>query len=312
MDLSEAELQTVQTVTGPVSTDELGLALVHEHLLVDMYEPSLSSAGVLLDEQTAIEELVPFRDAGGRTVVEQTTIGLHPDWEGLRRISIASGVNVITGTGVYWHRFRPAWVDAMDEDALVMRFVSELSEGIGPNRIRAGLIGEIATGHREIDAVEATVFRAAAAAQAETGAPIATHAIFTGIGLDQLDLLEAAGAEPQSILIGHADTNPDARYHRSILDRGAWLGFDTIGQTDKATDDWRAERIVEYAALGFLGRILISSDVCKRPALVRNGGGGYAHVLLDFVPRLRERGLAPVDIETLLVTNPRRFFESGR
>lgn len=302
-------MRTVETVTGPVATTDLGVTLIHEHLLIDMYEVSLNAAGVLLDERAAVEELSLFRDAGGVTVVEQTTVGLHPDREGLRRISIATGVQVIAGTGVYWHRFRPAWVESLTEAELRERFVAELVEGVGPSRIRAGLIGEIATGHRAIDPVEARVLKAAALAQRETGAPIATHALFTRIGLDQLGILEAAGADPARVLIGHADTCPDESYHLAILERGAWLGFDTVGQDDKATDDWRADRVAAYAARGHLDRILISSDVCKRPALARNGGGGYATVLRDFVPLLRSRGLTPDDITRLLVVNPRRFFE---
>lgn len=302
-------MRTVETVTGPVATADLGVTLVHEHVLIDMYEVSLNSAGVLLDEGAAADELSLFREAGGVTVVDQTSVGLHPDWEGLRRISIATGVRLIAGAGVYWHRFRPAWVESLSEAELQARFVTELAEGVGPSGIRAGLIGELATGHRSIDPVEARVLRAAALAQRETGAPIATHALFTRIGLDQLDILEAAGADPTKVLIGHADTCPDESYHLAIIERGAWLGFDTIGQADKTTDDWRADRVAAYAARGHLDRILISSDVCKRPALARNGGGGYATVLRDFVPLLQTRGLTPDDIHRLLVVNPRRFFE---
>lgn len=300
---------TVETVTGPMTTADLGVTLIHEHLLIDMYEVSLNSAGVLLDERAAVEELSLFREAGGVTLVDQTTIGLNPDWQGLRRISLATGTRIIAGTGIYWHRFRPPWVESMSVEDLCARFVTELVNGVGPDSIKAGLIGEIATGHREIDPIEALVFQAAAAAQRATGAPIATHALFTRIGLAQLDLLETAGADPAKVVIGHADTCPDTSYHRTLLERRAWLGFDTIGQTDKATDDWRADRLAEYASLGYMDRILISSDVCKRPALVRNGGGGYAHVLHDFVPLLRARGFSADDVRQLLVENPRRFFE---
>jgi phosphotriesterase-related protein len=297
----------VQTVTGPVPADQLGVTLVHEHVLIDMYEASLNAAGVLLDERAAAEELLLFREAGGVTIVDQTTVGLHPDLGGLRRISVATGVRIIAGTGVYWRRFRPSWIELLSESELCSRFVSELTEGVGPDRVRAGLIGEVATGHRDIDAVEARVLRAAAKAQAETDRPIATHALFTRIGLDQLDLLEAAGADPERVLIGHADTCPDEGYHAALLERGAWLGFDTIGQDDKTSDDWRADRVADLAAKGHLDRLLISSDVCKRPALVRYGGGGYAHVLRGFVPRLQARGFGPGEIRQLLVDNPRRF-----
>lgn len=279
-------------------------------LVIDMYEVSLNSVGVLLDERAAAEELSLFREAGGFTVVDQTTVGLNPDWEARRRISLATGVRVIAGTGIYWHRFRPSWVESMSEADLCARFVEDLVDGVGSHRIKAGLIGEIATGHREIDPIEARVFRAAAGAQRATGAPIATHALFTRIGLDQLDVLEAAGADPARIVIGHADTCPDGSYHRTILERRAWLGFDTVGQTDKTSDEWRADRLAEYAALGHLDRILVSSAVCKRPALARNGGG-YAHVLRNFVPLLQARGFSADDVHRLLVENPRRFFEGG-
>ena len=54
-------------------------------------------------------------------------------------------------------------------------------------------------------------------------------------------------------------------------------------------------------------QILVSSDVCKRPALVAYGGTGYAHVLRQFVPRLEAKGFGKDQIRTLLVDNPRRF-----
>jgi predicted metal-dependent phosphotriesterase family hydrolase len=297
----------VQTVTGPVDAADLGRTLIHEHVLIDMYEASLNSAGVLLDEAMAIEELAAFRAAGGVTLVDQTTLGLHPDLEGLRRISLATGVRIIAGTGLYWHRFRPAWVDDLDEAALTERFVGELTEGTGPSRVRAGIIGEVATGHRSIDEVEARALRAAARASTATGVPVATHAIFTAIGLQQLDLLEEAGADPGRVLIGHGDTNPALDYHLAVLGRGAWLGFDTVGQTDKASDDWRADRLRDLVDRGHLDRILISSDVCKRPALKAFGGGGYAFLFEDFLPRLRARGFGERELDVLLVDNPRRY-----
>jgi predicted metal-dependent phosphotriesterase family hydrolase len=50
-------VRTVETVTGPVAASDLGVTLIHEHLLIDMYEVSLNAAGVLLDEHVAGEEL---------------------------------------------------------------------------------------------------------------------------------------------------------------------------------------------------------------------------------------------------------------
>jgi phosphotriesterase-related protein len=297
----------VQTVTGPVAPDDLGVTLAHEHVLIDMYEVSLNSLLILSDEALACDELRLFQAAGGTTIVDQTIVGLNPEPEALRRISSATGVRIVAGTGVYWRRFRPAWVDGMSVEELAARFVADLTVGIGTTDVRAGIIGEVATGHRDIDEVEERVLRAAAMAQARTGVPIATHAIYGRIGLRQLDLLVGSGASLDKVAIGHGDTNQDPGYHDEVLARGAWLGFDTIGQTDKVTDDWRADRIVQLAGAGHLDRLLVSSDVCKRPALARNGGGGYAHVLRSFVPLLRERGFGDREVDALLRDNPRRF-----
>jgi predicted metal-dependent phosphotriesterase family hydrolase len=298
---------TIQTVVGPTTSDSLGITLVHEHVLIDMYEVSMNAAGVLLDEDLATAELGLFRAAGGQTIVEQTTLGLNPDLEGLRRVSLATGVTIVAGVGIYWRRFRPPWVDAATDDALDRYFDEALVGGVGPSRIRAGIIGEIATGHRDIDAVEERVFQAAARAQRATGVAIATHALFTTVGLAQLDILEAAGADPTRVVIGHADTCRSTDYHDAILARGAWIAFDTIGQEDKDSDAWRVEQVVRLADRGFLNRVLISSDVCKRPALVQFGGSGYAHVLRDFASRLRARGFGDAELSQLLVHNPRRM-----
>ena len=87
--------------------------------------------------------------------------------------------------------------------------------------------------------------------------------------------------------------------------RGAWLAFDTIGQIDRASDAWRADRLAALADAGHLGRLLVSSDACKRPALTLFGGKGYAHVIDSILPVMRKRGFVDAEIDQLLVANPR-------
>ena len=78
LDGSMHAARAIQTGTGPIDAADLGLTLIHEHVFVDMYEASLNSAGVLLDEPMAADELARFRAVGGVTIVDQTTLGLHP------------------------------------------------------------------------------------------------------------------------------------------------------------------------------------------------------------------------------------------
>ena len=80
-------MKNVQTVTGPIPADQLGVILPHEHLIVDTYDVRRNSDGVLLDRAMMVNEVALYKKAGGHTIVEQTIYGLHPDPEGLRDIS---------------------------------------------------------------------------------------------------------------------------------------------------------------------------------------------------------------------------------
>ena len=136
--MSDSELTgKAQTVLGPVPAEELGIALTHEHLLVDLgstfsapddatsysfaYQP-VSTDNLwwvrynyggnkdnmeLLDEDTAIAEAARFRRAGGRSIVDATSVGIKRDPLGLARIARATGLNVIMGSGYYVHDYHP-------------------------------------------------------------------------------------------------------------------------------------------------------------------------------------------------------------
>ena len=57
--------------------------------------------------EDAISELQLFRQAGGQTVVDVSTVGIRLKTEELPRIARDSGVNVIAGTGFYFDAFVP-------------------------------------------------------------------------------------------------------------------------------------------------------------------------------------------------------------
>ena len=53
------------------------------------------------DMEVAESELRYFRDLGGVSIVETTSISIGRDLTRLRELSIATGLNVIAGTGFY-------------------------------------------------------------------------------------------------------------------------------------------------------------------------------------------------------------------
>ena len=300
--------KAIQTVTGEISPDALGFVLPHEHVFHDLYEITMNSHLILSDERVARAELQLFRDAGGGTLVDQTVHGLNPDPERLARVARDLGLNIIAGTGFYWEKFHPPWLESMSDRQIVNLLVKDLTEGFGTTGIRAGVLGEIGSHHRKISPAEERVFRAVAAAQREVGVPISTHALFTRIGMDQVRLLESAGADLDKVVIGHVDTTPDVDYHEELLRTGVWIAYDAIGQLDKQSDEHRADAVMELVKRGWQHRLLLSTDVGKRGALKSYGGGGYAFVIDSFIPLLRDRGADVGLIDTLTRHNPRELF----
>ena len=95
-----APLSSVMTVLGPVAPDELGLTLPHEHLFIDLLREYRSN-GLLNDAELAIRELELFRAAGGRTIVDCTSVGLARDPLRLRQVSQATDVRIVMGSSHY-------------------------------------------------------------------------------------------------------------------------------------------------------------------------------------------------------------------
>lgn len=301
-------MKNVQTVLGEISPEELGFTLPHEHVFHDIYEITLNSHMILSDPVVARHELTIFKERGGRTIVDQTVHGLNPEPEALCEVARDVGINIVAGTGFYWEKFHPSWLAGMSEPDIVRLLVSDLTRGFDGTDVRAGIIGEIGTNHRAISPAEERVLRACAIAQREAQVPISTHALFTRIGMEQARTLADAGADLDKVVIGHVDTTPDVDYHEELIQFGVWVAYDAIGQLDKQPDEQRADAIVELIRRGHRDRILLSTDVGKRGALRSYGGQGYDHVITNFLPLLRDRGVTGEDIQTLTVDNPRRLF----
>jgi predicted metal-dependent phosphotriesterase family hydrolase len=187
---------TVMTVTGPVEAAKLGVTLPHEHLFIDVLR-EYRGDGLLNDGALAIEEVAAYRAAGGRSIVDVTSVGLGRAPEALRRVSEATGVHIIMGSGHYREPYLDlARINRMTVDDLATEIVEDLEVGVDGSGIRAGIIGEIAC-DRWITAAEERCFRAAARAHRRTGATITTHAARWPVGIRQLDLLAEEGVDPR-------------------------------------------------------------------------------------------------------------------
>jgi phosphotriesterase-related protein len=193
--------------------------------------------------------------------------------------------------------------------------VDEIANGIGETDVRPGIIGEIGTSS-PIHSDEAKILRVAAGAQTRTGLAINVHvAIFQREALAALDILEAAGADLGRVVISHLDEQLDSAYHRAILQRGAYVEYDTFGSevyfdgegSAEPSDRERLNALIELLNAGWADRLLISHDVCTKMQLLKYGGLGYAHILRTIVPRLQRRGVDAAMVQKLMVDNPARL-----
>jgi phosphotriesterase-related protein len=352
------EVMTLEamTVLGPVDVNELGLTLPHEHIMFNssvwVVEPAdpwkieisqrpvtMASVGelrrdpmicrdnlVLEDEDVALREIGMFKDAGGSTIVDVSSVGLRGDVERIRRLSERSGLNIIVATGCYVADSYPPHIAGQDIDQLTEWMISELTVGIDGTGIRAGIIGELGVSEGGANPQEEKVLRAAAAAQVQTGAPITIHNAIPHErqGFRVLRTLEAGGADLSRVIMGHMTQSvPDSAYHRALADTGAALEFDRFG-AELYNDSWGgknyceqrdAEVVVEIADLirkGYGDRILMSHDVGFKVQLSSYGGLGYAHIPRRVVRYLTNLEVSDEDIRQMTVLNPARLLGNDR
>jgi len=341
-----------QTVLGIVDAEDLGVTLPHEHLLVDMsayfvepteasqrslaYEPmkveNLSWMQVnlmnhaddikLTDETLAIKEALHYKYAGGDTIVEMSNIGLNRDPLGLARISRATGLNIVMGSGYYIGLSHPPEVASKTEDEIAEEIIQDIVVGVGDTGVHAGIIGEIGC-NVPLEDGERKVLRASAIAQQRTGAAINIHPGRSDDAvLESIEILAEAGGNLRRTIISHCDHSGFSRdaYHK-LADAGCYIEFDTFGYPaiplpasfipgggllDMPSEVWRIMEIKYLIDEGYLNNILISQDICMKHRYVTYGGHGYAHILRNVVPWMRRGGISDEQIHTIMVDNPRR------
>jgi predicted metal-dependent phosphotriesterase family hydrolase len=299
----------ITTVKGSISPDEAGFTLCHEHLLCDLWPLFPSYDNILDDENLAVEELQLFKEAGGVTLVDCTSIGLGRNPEALGRISEATGVHIIMGTGWYREEVYPPAIYEQSTNELAAFMVKEIRQGVAGTGIRAGMIGEIGTERYHITPAQERVFRAAARAQRKTGVSIWTHTTHFGeLALEQIELLREEGVSTDRIVISHLGDRLQSDRFEAIAKEGVYLSIDNIGYAGEGypDDDARARNILKLIAAGHLERIMLSLDICTKSHLRAYRGKGYAYLQQSFLPRLTALGATEEQVYFLTKANPKR------
>lgn len=349
---SEAHIGSgkVMTVRGVIPVTDMGITLPHEHILNDCRcwwnrpteadRQHLAEAPVhmgiigelrvdpfvnldnctLDDEPLAVQELQAFRKVGGATVVDPTCRGIGRAPEALARISKATGLHIIMGSGYYLETSHPPGFRQLSIDDIADEIVAEAHDGVGGTGTKIGLIGEIGVSG-DFTKEEEKSLRGAARAQQRTQLPLMVHLpAWFRHAHRVLDIVSEEGGNMRHTVLCHMNpSGRDLQYQTSLAARGAFIEYDMIGmdywyadqQVQCPSDEDSARAIAALIAAGHVGRLLLSQDVFLKMMLSHYGGFGYAYVLKHFVPRLKRHGVPQAAITAMLVDNPRNIFHAA-
>lgn len=251
----------LQTVTGPVAREDMGLTLPHEHLFNDLSSvvdaPCYPFSQRLVDKKVTAEiqwalkhdpyccadnmdrkpiedvifEINNFISLGGRTIVDATgSESIGRDAQALREVALKTGLNIVASSGPYLEKFESQRIHKT-VDELAATIDKELNQGIGDTDIRAGMIGEIGVSPTFTEA-EHNSLRAASLAQINNP-HVAMNIHMPGWlrrGDEVLDIvLGEMGVSPNKVSLAHSDpSGKDVAYQRKMLDKGVWLEFDMM------------------------------------------------------------------------------------
>jgi phosphotriesterase-related protein len=307
----------VRTLTGDVPPTSLGRTLIHEHLSVDWGE-MLGRPKVLDFEYDAMADrmvgkLQAASAAGIGAMVECTPIGCGRYLDLFKDVAKRSPVKIIGSTGFFHESWCPMHPIArvMDIEMMADLFSREITEGMGDTLIKAGMI-KCATGEGRISEKEAQVLRAAARAHQATGCPIITHTT-NGMGLEQLDIFESEGVQPEEVIVSHIGFEKDPLdYSERMLRRGANISFDRIGMKAFFEDEHWVEIVGHALKKGYVRQTMISHDAAVSVygleiASGKNVFDDYTYIPRIFLPKLQaEAGVTDEQISILLEENPQR------
>ncbi len=319
-------MATVQSVTGPIDADELGLTLIHEHFYsadeaVSAQWPHVRDRE--LEHRLALESAEAVKGHGVRTVVEPTAMQLGRDIGLLRGLSEETGLQIVACTGIYTYDHLPQFLLNRDADFIAGLFAHDLEQGIQGTEVRAAFIKCAADEPGLTENVE-KVHRAAARASLATGAPIMAHSRpASGTGPRQVEIFLEEGVAPEKVQIAHTGDSDDLDYIEGLLDAGVYIGMDRYGLSIFLSTEQRNATVIELLGRGHAERMFISQDF---DIPIANGLDWYPPEVVEqlqaagavddwsmtmvfekVIPALKQAGMTDDQLETMMVANPKRW-----
>ncbi len=302
----------VQTVTGPLPASEMGLTLIHEHVLVDFIGAEQITPN-RWDRAEVLAKMLPYlqelKRLGCQTILECTPAYLGKDPALLKELSERSGIRILTNTGYYGasdNKYLPAHALTETADQLADRWVADFQTGIDDTGVRPGFI-KISVNPGPLSELHRKLVVAAARTHKRTGLTICSHTGPYVPAFEQLEVLKQEDVRPDAFVWVHAQGNNMVHYARAVRE-GAWVSLDGL---DNSNVDKYAETLLLMKENRFLHRTLLSHDAGWYDPAKPNGGSigrEYTVLFKRLLPDLTKRGFTKKDWKQILIENPVEVF----
>jgi len=297
----------IRTVLGDISPDQLGVTYMHEHLIIDSPIVAKDFDFIHLpNEVDAINEVNQCKKIGVGAMLDCMPLGSGRDAKKLVRIAEATGVNIISATGLHHDRYysKDDFLEKASAEELAELFLRDINNGMDGSSARAGIIKVVTSGPNIKDR-EVKLFEAAANAQAKSGAPIISHCEHGTGALEQLTLFSKYNIPLTKVILSHTDKSADFGYHREILSSGVYVEYDQSLRQANEEKPASAQLTSAMLGSGFINQIMMGTDGARRSLWSSLGGNpGLSWLYSGWSKRLIECGLNLDDLNQIFITNP--------
>ncbi len=302
----------IMCVDGPIEASSLGTTLIHEHILVDFIGADKIDAS-RWNQNEVIEKIMPLlqelKDLGCNTFIDCTPNYLGRDVTLLKRLSVQSGLNIITNTGYYGgsdNKFLPAHSFKESAKQLSQRWLNEVNNGIDGTSVKPGFI-KISVNPDKLTNISAKLIKAAALTHLKSGLTIASHTGPAIPAFEQIEILKKNQVHPNAFIWVHAQMEKDWVNYKRAAHEGAWISLDNVGDDNI---DLYTEMLLFMKAEKCLHQTLVSHDAGWYEPGKPNGGNitKYTALFTKLIPSLIKKGITDADLKQLMVDNPREAF----
>jgi phosphotriesterase-related protein len=306
----------IHTVLGEIAPAELGITLMHEHIIWD-WNGAEKNRRDLYNIKEIVDTMEPYllelKRLGCKTLVEATTYGAGRDVEVLKACSKRTGLNIITNCGAWdggKHRgkFVPDEIKNKDIDDIAKIWIQEYNGGIEGTDIRPGFI-KLALGDENfISELQEKMLRAASRTSLILGLPIECHIGSSASAVRAVEIIEEENLPFNKFIWLHIDWSNDYPTIVKLAKKGIWVEIDAISAFPEPYEVQSnlLERLIED---NLLGQILISQDAgCYEVGEVKDTKlRSYNNIFTKFIPICKSNGISESVMNKILIDNPAKI-----